>query len=512
MEDGTDPVYRWYLRYDASDREECWNRTNVTLVERGSLTRPYTTSLTKIEDLKEALQTATAVSSVSHPDDAVSGFKVLLVEDLSREIIELLGSRYDVDPLFFANHIRRQSLSDHEAFGSQRLLASRMRQKWFQISNTRLRFHDNSDKNMSAIDSESRHFNIFRPLKYDSTTSNYYPQGTVSITDSKTSIWVGKDKWCQHSNIGIVLVDPTITDGRSLSYDRDACMSMPEPDGVNTGIVPASKGSWHEDLVEMTVRYPWFSTPDSTVAVDPLVMVYPTVFTICAEWLNVCEWVVLRLDGIEASFYRSELSGPTSNAINTALAGLETWRRELPVWKKMVDETLEESLLIAARLMTSKANPQNEEVFADIMPDFKRVKHTLDILQSRVDRLADRGTVEMQLIAAQQSLAESHSLARLTWLATIFIPMTFMTGLFSMNDNIASLRPSFKTYFIVAIPLAVLALFIARWGPGIMRLVLKWNDYVLRPIVDIMESRLLEKFISRRQLVLRFERRINKRR
>jgi Mg2+ and Co2+ transporter CorA len=107
--------------------------------------------------------------------------------------------------------------------------------------------------------------------------------------------------------------------------------------------------------------------------------------------------------------------------------------------------------------------------------ELRSILRDLDEMQRRMDRLLDRGIAEMQLTASRQSLAESHDLARLTWLATIFIPLTFMSGLFSMNENIGSLKDSLRTYFSVAIPLAVVALLIARFGAvAIKSVILTW--------------------------------------
>jgi hypothetical protein len=57
----------------------------------------------------------------------------------------------------------------------------------------------------------------------------------------------------------------------------------------------------------------------------------------------------------------------------------------------------------------------------------------------------------------------------LTWLATIFIPLTFLSGLFSIDSNLGSLANSFKTYFELAIPLAIAALSVARYGGTVIR-------------------------------------------
>lgn len=50
------------------------------------------------EELKEKIQ------AVKDNDDSVK-FRLWVVEDLSREVIEMLGNHYDIDPSFFREHI-----------------------------------------------------------------------------------------------------------------------------------------------------------------------------------------------------------------------------------------------------------------------------------------------------------------------------------------------------------------------------------------------------------------------
>jgi Mg2+ and Co2+ transporter CorA len=139
----------------------------------------------------------------------------------------------------------------------------------------------------------------------------------------------------------------------------------------------------------------------------------------------------------------------------------------------MVKETLDQSLPTAVRLTAEiSISSHTDPTLDDIIPDFEHVLRNLEGLETRVDRLIDRCTGEMQLAAARQSLAESHNLARLTWLATIFVPPTFVTGLFSMNENIGSLVETFRTYFAAAVPVAIIALIISRWGADILRFLL----------------------------------------
>lgn len=75
-------------------------RTRVTVLdypEDGKA--PARTDLFTSEALKDC---------IAQLDDQKSSsvkFRLFVVEDLSREVIETLGARYDVDPAFFREHL-----------------------------------------------------------------------------------------------------------------------------------------------------------------------------------------------------------------------------------------------------------------------------------------------------------------------------------------------------------------------------------------------------------------------
>lgn len=104
------------------------------------------------------------------------------------------------------------------------------------------------------------------------------------------------------------------------------------------------------------------------------------------------------------------------------------WRAQIPEWKEMVHDTLHVAIPTAMRLVGDGTQRPSSKI-VDITYDFPRAYRLLNELDGRLDRLSERGNCEMQLTAARASLAESRNLAQLTWMATIFIPLSFVTGL-----------------------------------------------------------------------------------
>ena len=75
---------------------------------------------------------------------------------------------------------------------------------------------------------------------------------------------------------------------------------------------------------------------------------------------------------------------------------------------------------------------------------------------------------------SRRSQADNRNVARLTWLATFFIPLSYVASLFSMQDNIGELRPTMRLYFKWAVPVAAFSMILAYvttlpWVLGLFR-------------------------------------------
>jgi hypothetical protein len=147
------------------------------------------------------------------------------------------------------------------------------------------------------------------------------------------------------SPFGVVLVDPTVTEGFPLWYDR--ANWLPIPDVEDPGPPPSKSSGFLLDIVQKTITYPWYSSTDN---IDLRMIIHPTIYTICAEWLLVCKYVNTRLSQIEWQLDMPSMFAPRGPKIDRCLRSLGTWRRHLPVWKDMVNDTLDEVLPAVARL------------------------------------------------------------------------------------------------------------------------------------------------------------------
>lgn len=68
---------------------------------------------------------------------------------------------------------------------------------------------------------------------------------------------------------------------------------------------------------------------------------------------------------------------------------------------------------------------------------------------------------QQALAEAKRSLKEAKNIKTLTLVGMVFIPLSFCTGFFSMNDQYLPGGASFRVYFAVAVPLIVVVLLLA---------------------------------------------------
>lgn len=412
------------------------------------------TPFTSLSELKNALHDTTpSLPEQTGPDDNSPVLKLFLVEDISGDVVELFGSRYRVDPTFFESHV-----AEHSWLEVGKLLTSITRRQWSQIQNPILREFQTTqttNKFLQSRQSNVARHNRYVPESYDPTSPTHFTTPGV-----KTTIWIGQDDLCPNTTIGIVLLDPVRYVGAGVITDRDACVATSAWENVHTTSHTRAQGTWYDDIVEMTVRNPWSEAVCVPSIMKDILIMCPSFYTACAEWLVVCSFATKNLVDIEKDLAVKEANITRETQIDKILNQLRRWRSSLRRWRELVNDTLDQGIITAKELTRlDQPNPLDE-----LIPDYKRVLHKLDELGARADEIFDRATAEMQLAAARQSLAESHDLARLSWLATIFIPLTFMTGLFSMNEDIGAMKSTFKIYFEAAMPIAAVALVIAGWG------------------------------------------------
>lgn len=231
-----------------------------------------------------------------------------------------------------------------------------------------------------------------------------------------------------------------------------------------------------------------------------------------SEWLTMCDYIKTRLNQIDLEAVDPEHFAATQH-VDVALGKLHTWRRFIPLYREMVSETLQHVFRFpcpaqtdmpsrastgggsgtmdpgvpnrpgaapgsmvdcpggAARADKHSSPPSSVRVYEE---DFKLVLTYLEEYQSRIDRLTSVVTAVMAVEDTRRANTDARNVGRLTWLATFFIPFGVVSGIFSMQSLDDMSKDTFKLYFEITIPVAVVTVAVAwaihsplvrRWLP-----------------------------------------------
>ncbi|KAL9001686.1 MAG: hypothetical protein Q9180_010012, partial [Flavoplaca navasiana] len=96
--------------------------------------------------------------------------------------------------------------------------------------------------------------------------------------------------------------------------------------------------------------------------------------------------------------------------------------------------------------------------------DFELILDKLNQLHNRAERIMSVVTAVMSIEESKKALGQNRSLTRLTYLAVTFVPLSFVSSFFAMNEDVTRLGRTFWIYFAVAIPVTLLALVVVRFS------------------------------------------------
>jgi CorA-like Mg2+ transporter protein len=70
---------------------------------------------------------------------------------------------------------------------------------------------------------------------------------------------------------------------------------------------------------------------------------------------------------------------------------------------------------------------------------------------------------ELSILETKKALEEQHAIGRLTQLASIFLPITFITGIFGMNVKMFSERAPIWSFWVKTCPMLFPSWFFGLW-------------------------------------------------
>jgi hypothetical protein len=358
MEIGTEPR-RWKKAFHPSEgrsqddvdtnRLERWQKTNIARLDYLKNGRVAEKRVKKHGELKEMLD-------VKNEDLSEVQLRLWVVEDLSRAVIELLGSRYDVEPAFFREHIidvAWHNVRDYWRDPPNLDIVAR-KQDWLRIRFMRGRYFPTTELFKAAV-KESEGWNIFRRPDDDENNKSHWDhkKGKVGLVRSRASFWMKKPNKPGEAPVGILLLDPTVKAGHPLWQGHRNWEATP---GLSVQPRPALPFSpediprtFFEDFIYWAKKPEVFAALAGVTKNSPgnhansHVPVQALLHLVCAEWFNISDYIKTRLTQIdwEIAYPKYFLThGKEKANIDISLKKLHVWRRFVPIIREMLSETL----------------------------------------------------------------------------------------------------------------------------------------------------------------------------
>lgn len=491
------------------ERAERASRTNVIQLD-------YLTSdevVTKSYKTSEGLRTALEEQS-KETDTGQRAFRLFVVEDLSRDVIELLGTSFDIEPAFSGDQILDYAWYNvrDRWMNPPALNFAIRRQRWVQLRFVTARYFKTVESFRQASQ-EAQSFNVLRRPEDDLNNKAIWDEqgGVVGLSRARASFWLSntdhakpvvgkctisfettamadgdaKNDYSTNLNVflGVLLVDPTIKDGFPLWYDYlnwEGTLSIHDKKPARG----PPRSSLFDDVVYWAQKLVPFSTSPSVVPSSKFDLPLQALLQlVCSKWLTLSEYIKTRLAQIEWELTFPEHFLNKSNSMDGALRKLHIWRRLVPLYCEMLRETLQRVFQLPCHTssfvngglglqnMSNKhnmatvsagsqgqgRNPLMDSATVKTMEDdFTRIHSYMEEYDRRIDPLASVVAAvisidESKIAQEQRQIAqeESQSISgRFIVLAAIFLPLSFIASLFSMQDDIGQLGGTMKWYFI----------------------------------------------------------------
>lgn len=325
------------------------------------------------------------------------------------------------------------------------------------------------------------------------------------IGSVSTAVGTSHRIYCLLDNPGLMLVDSSIPNGLLSLESRDKTAKdrwtrfnirtklflsgyedFLDPPEVFTASedawAPPSRLGMFEDLTYYWSRK-WpadFDPANPTL----LSLCFHPLKIIAAEWMNVLAVMNYHIKRYEYSIEGQKTIDQDLDRLNTDLNSLQRWKRrnlssqqKIGAIRRFVDSHVRQ--VAGNQTAMLQGDSMNSRC---LVGDFEYLTASLNQYSERLESMLPVVMSLVQISDTRRSLAEAANVSRLTYLAFVFVPLSFTSSLFSMNTDVSPGSRHFWIYFVVAIPITAAAFLLAR-PPSSPRQWLKTRIFPARGVV-----------------------------
>jgi Mg2+ and Co2+ transporter CorA len=257
----------------------------------------------------------------------------------------------------------------------------------------------------------------------------------------------------------ILVVDPSVKEGFPLWSGYRSFYPAPSMKADIVGLPP--RDSAFEEMIYWVMEI--IAESPTNIHTHPKYLVLPILTIIAAEWLTLLQYCTTRMNQVELDLQNPNFTNPLLG-LESSLRRIYHWRRALPIYLKWVNEILRN--ILSDKMLTT--NGPAHPPLLKLRDDFLIIKQDLEAIQTQVQNqimnmVSTVGAIT-SLQESQRAVEQNRNITRLTYLAAVFVPMSFVSSFLSMTPNVRELAETFKLYFILSLPLTFMALSVVQWA------------------------------------------------
>ncbi|KAF4460912.1 Zinc transport [Fusarium albosuccineum] len=385
--------------------------------------------------------------------------RLLIVENITPNLIVQIGRVLDVDPLFFADYVVTdfQDIEKQPPPPSLAILPS--------LISKRGHFHLHYQKVLDLGGAEP-----FANAAYGLKTDSNIPRNVrrlaplsgrqLALARASCSMLI---KTIESSCICLILVDRPITyvgealgTKRERTYQAKAMYSGFEDFEPSKSFSSFANDKAHDawdktSMLDSIVHYfraqppPGFHTPCPRIT---SIGYYP-IRIVLSEWN-----LYIHLTSRFSKYYEYSLRDMSSRLHDNDIVDLQRWRRRCK-------QSRHKLALLADFINHWVKDEDDKEPWAFILKDVDYLRQQLQDYGQSLEQMVTVATSMVQLLDSRRSILEAVNVRRLTYIALVFVPLAWVSSLFSMSDGYSPGGDHFWVYFVTALPLLGLVLLLS---------------------------------------------------
>ncbi|KAK3617484.1 hypothetical protein LTR56_025247 [Elasticomyces elasticus] len=220
----------------------------------------------------------------------------------------------------------------------------------------------------------------------------------------------------------------------------------------------------HKTLFEEVVHWSSIMTEKELEKVrsDPKSIGVPVFRLVLADWRLVLKYMATMLAKIEWEVLKPHW-GENPGDFDASLGKLSPWIRNMPYYQGMIAEAIDRIFQLPPDIRPfptpgDPTQPRPTHGLPSLLHDFHLVQRSMDASQRRFEFNQTKASNSINIEEARRAVQQNQNLARLTFLATIFIPLSFTSSFLSMSPDFEAATQTIWMFFAIGVPLTIIAL------------------------------------------------------